>query len=606
MCGILGVISLNKDISCNVLEMLKPLQSRGPDGAKLKEIEPQRVYFGHTRLAIIDLTAAGDQPMTNEDGTLWLTFNGEIYNFLSLKSELIKKGHHFKSHSDGEVILHGYEEWGISCLDRLNGIFAFGIWDTKSKKLFLARDHVGVKPLYYCEIGQSLMFASQPKSLIQMPGFNRSVNIGSFADYLTYGYVPFKQSIFTGINKVPAAHYLLWENGVTKIERYWKLRYDPVISNFDEAVSAVRSQVEKSVRAQTMSDVPIGVFLSGGIDSSAVTAIANAQLPGRLASFTLGFDVAWKDERTYARKVSKHLSTTHHERVLDQSTVGNLLAIFSDIYDEPFFDSSGLATYYVADLAREKGIKVILAGDGGDELFAGYTRYYKEENSPLMQIPILNRFVNRPGLVKKFEQPLSTSEYFKKVGFLDASSRRELLGCQDQNDLSYFNAFYQASYPSVTGMQYLDFNTYLVEDILTKVDRASMYCGVEARVPLLDKELVELAFQIREDLHYQRGEKKAVFKSSVKHLLPGTILSNRKKGFSVPMSVWLKQGLQGQFDQFVLNGSLVQRNIISHKVATKLMGTGLQHYVWLLTAAELWARRWLEGLPVSDIRSLFK
>ena len=603
MCGILGQVGVENGLDpVAFTAMLDALKSRGPDGRQIQLFADGKAAFGHVRLAIIDLTDSGRQPMSNEDGSLWLTFNGEIYNFRELRKILEESGHIFKSHSDGEVILHAYEEWGTACLERFSGIFAFGIWDERRKLLFLARDQIGVKPLYYSASGATLQFASQLKALLAAPGYRKCVDPAAMDAYFAYGYVPYNRSIFVGINKLPPAHFLLWEDGKFRIERYWQLRYDPVIDDFELAVATVRKKLVEVVTAQLVSDVPVGIFLSGGIDSSAVTAMAKAESCQELTTFTIGFEQGKKDERRYARLVADELATRHHERALTHDAASRLLATYADVYDEPFYDNSGLATYFVANLAREHGIKVVLAGDGGDELFAGYKRYFTTSARELRRDSVLGRVAR----LLSFDGPqcceTPAEMYFRKVGLLDDRQRLALTGWHgDQEGTAYLAEYYCKQYPQVTAMQYVDFHTYLVEDILTKVDRASMYCGVEARVPLLDRSLVELAFQIDGRLHIRNGEKKAVLKAAICHLLPESILTARKQGFVVPMAHWMKEGLREAVARLVMDGSLVQHGLVSRRAAGKLLSDRHHHPAWQLAAAELWSRRWLDDCSVEDL-----
>jgi asparagine synthase (glutamine-hydrolysing) len=605
MCGILGIVGENSIQESEFLIMLKELKSRGPDGYHAKNFGVDTAMLGHARLSIIDLTENATQPMSNEDDSLWLTFNGEIYNFYELRIQLEKLGHVFKSKSDSEVILHAYEEWGVECLNRLNGIFAFGIWDNRLKKLFLARDHVGVKPLYYSNTDQSIQFASQVKSLIKAPGFIKKVDIDSLSEYFSYGYVGYDKSIFEGIHKLPPAHYLIWEeNKPLILKKFWQLEYNPIITDYKLAVKAIRDQLELSIKSQMVSDVPLGVFLSGGIDSSIVTSVAKQNSTKDLCSFTIGFDIASKDERIFAKIAADEFSTLHFEKILSQSFLNLLISKFSDIYDEPFYDSSGLATFFVSDFARENGMKVILAGDGGDELFAGYTRYFSSEANTS------GRYTKIKLLLKDFlmngsKNIYDIEEYYELVGFMDLNKRNRLLMRDDLNSNTFLlDKFYNPEFGNISSLQYVDFHTYLVEDILTKVDRASMYCGIEARVPFLDRKLVELAFQIKGDLHSQNGERKSILKAAARDLLPQSLMTTRKKGFSVPMANWMKDGLRSSAEKLILRGSLINRKIISESVAIEILKEGNFHEIWLLLSAELWSKRWLDDYEVDDIYKL--
>lgn len=600
MCGILGQVQDRGYIDEeSFVKMLTTLSSRGPDGRNWKMLNDNSVALGHCRLAIIDLSEAGRQPMVNEDGTVWLTFNGEIYNFRKLRSTLEGLGHRFSSLTDSEVIIHAYEEWGDSFVTRLRGIFAFGLWDSRLRRLFLARDHIGVKPLYYWSSGKSIVFASQPRAIVEMPGFRREIDMEAMDAYLAYGYIPYDKAIFSGIKKLPAAHFMVFEGGSSKVSRYWQLRYNPLISDFQEGVSAIREKLSEVVTAQLVSDVPIGVFLSGGVDSSTVTSLAHEQIKEDLTTFTIGFDQAWKDERAYARIIANKYHTIHRERVLSVKDGKHLLSLFADIYDEPFSDNSGLATYFVSDFTRKNGIKVILAGDGGDELFVGYRRYdsFNEMHGTgstwWNNVQRLFRSILTSSPRRK-DTPLES--YFGLIGVLSDRDRSELLMRKEiSRATELLQPFYLKEYPAVTAAQYIDLHTYLVDDILTKVDRASMSCGVEVRVPLLDYELVELAFQMDCGLQYRNNERKALLKSAVRHLLPGEILTTRKKGFGVPMSAWMNEGIRETAVRLVAEGCLVERGIFSREKIRNILTRKHHVPIWLLFAAELWARRWIEG-----------
>lgn len=608
MCGIVGQINTDRKVSIDHFErMLGSLRHRGPDGEHSEFLDGGFVAFGHTRLAIIDLSSAGRQPMTNEDGTIWLTFNGEIYNFVTLRNQLISKGHRFTSHTDSEVILHAYEEWGSTCLSKFEGIFSFGIWDSNKKRLFLARDHVGVKPLYYSDAGNMFCFASQPRAIVEREGFKRDVDLSAMDSYLSYGYVPNDECIFNGIKKLPPAHFLVLENGKVEISRYWKLSYQPQIDDFDEAVNAVRNALEGSVSSQMVSDVPVGVFLSGGIDSSGITSIAQKNYDQVINTFTIGFNETKKDERAYAQIVADSLKTKHHVDVLEQTDAMRILSRYPDVYDEPFYDNSFIPTYFVSELAKASQNKVILAGDGGDELFAGYKRYDFLEANFGSATHGFQRYLNHlHGKFGTLDQRVLKA-YFSKIGRLPQSKRSTLLpGHKTQSDTGYLRQLYQSGYPTVTAAQSIDFHSYLVEDILAKVDRASMACGIETRVPLLDRTFIELAFKINNSLQYRNGEKKAVLKAALEPFLPKEILSTRKKGFSAPLSSWLGASYQNVLADLVCKGSLVDRGIFSQKAATKIMNGKKHAHKWLLTCAELWSRKWLDKRDTSELTDLLK
>jgi asparagine synthase (glutamine-hydrolysing) len=465
--------------------MLETLASRGPDGAGTRFLADDALALGHQRLAIIDLSPAGAQPMCNEDGSIWLTFNGEIYNYRDLQKQLLAAGHRFRSDADSEVILHAYEEWGDDCIRELRGIFAFGIWDDRRRRLFLARDPLGVKPLYYWRSAAALVFASQPRAILAHPRFRADIDRGAFQNYLAYRYVPDDQAIFQGVKKLPAGHRLAFDAASLHIDCYWRPEYRPRVTRQDEAVELLREKLSRAVRAQMVSDVPLGVFLSGGVDSSTVAAIAASAQDAPLPTFTLGFDAPESDERPYARAANQAIGSTGSEDAMSFDQAVERIPRFVGIYDEPFFDHSGLPTHEVSRLARRNGVKVVLAGDGADELFAGY-RWYDD-------FPGISSAGWKRLLLGAPADPVAA--LFSRTGFLDAQRQRALLrDARHFDHLAIYRKFFRADVPLITALQLLDLRLFLVDDVLTKVDHASMACGVEVRVPFLDLEVVEAAF----------------------------------------------------------------------------------------------------------------
>jgi asparagine synthase (glutamine-hydrolysing) len=596
MCGIVGQIETEGSVDAGAFaRMLATLAARGPDGEGTRLLRGGRVALGHRRLAILDLSANGAQPMANEDETVWLTFNGEIYNFRELRKELEAEGHRFRSTSDSEVILHAYEEWGDSCVERLRGIFAFAIWDDRRERLLLARDRLGVKPLYYWLHESGLVFASQPRAILAHPRFRREIDADAFAHYLALRYVPGDRAIFAGMHKLPAAHRIAFDRKGLRRERYWQVRYAPVVRDGEEAVRLVRAKLDEAVRMQLVSDVPVGVFLSGGIDSSITAALATRALDRPLPSFTMGFDDARSDERRYARIASERIGTLPHEDVLTLESAIELLPEFAALHDEPFFDHSSLPTLAVSRLAQRHGVPVVLSGDGADELFAGYHWY--DDPAP---IPFWRRIAARARGGR--EDPIAA--HLRNMSPLgDGSAARILRAGTPCDPLRVFRSFDDRSAPRVTRLQLVDLQTFLVDDILLKVDHASMACGVEVRVPFLDHELVETAFSIDSALLFAQGERKALLKRAASSWLPAEILTPRKKGFSAPIDSWLRRELHAHAAQLLADGVLVSRGVLARDaVQGVLMGSHAAE-TWLLFAAELWAREWLEPASPS-IRDL--
>ena len=503
MCGIIGQINREGAVNSERFEgMLDTLRSRGPDGRGVVFLDQDRVAFGHRRLSIIDLSDAGSQPMSNQAGTIWLTFNGEIYNFLSLRQELEHRGYTFRSHTDSEVIIYAYEEWGIDCVHRFRGIFAFGIYDFRSDELFLARDHIGVKPLYHYYDRDVFIFASQPKAILQAEGFRAQIDPEAFSLYLAYGNVPADSSIFQGVKKLLPGHRLVLRDGKIETTCYWKLRYSPSITNREEAEKVITEKIRECVVAQSVSDVPIGTLLSGGVDSTILTGILVSSGHSALDTFTIGFEEEESDEREFARFVADAYRTIHHEELLLYETATAMLPDIMETYDEPFHLNGLFPMYAVSRLVQENHRKVVLGGDGGDELFAGYRWYDSFANSFKKQANNVASATDRlRGLFRRTSaqrDPLSV--FFHYNGFLDNTSQAAWAGpllrsvAADSDVFWPLRQQWHPEYPPVLAAQFMDFHCFLVDHCLCKVDRASMACGVEARVPLLDPELVSLIF----------------------------------------------------------------------------------------------------------------
>ncbi len=589
MCGILGQIETREPVDrAAFARMLATLAARGPDGEGTRIFCEGHVALGHRRLAIHDLSAQAAQPMPNEDASLWLCFNGEIYNFRELRKELESRGHRFRSQADSEVILHAYEEWGDDCVLRLRGIFAFGLWDDRRERLLLARDRLGVKPLYLWPHAGGLVFASQPRAILEHPRFRREVDAEAFAHYLAYRYVPGELAIWAGMQKLGAAQRLVWERGSLRRERYWQLHCAPSVQRADEAVELVRSKLEEALRLQLTSDVPLGVFLSGGIDSSAVAALASRALGRPIPSFTIGFDDPAADERPFARIASAAFGTQPHEQALSRDAARALLPAVAAAYDEPFFDPSSLPSLAVARLARAERVPVVLSGDGGDELFAGYRWYEPPARERAIGWRLAPRWLRDP-------QREFLARHFARVSPLGPRGVPELLAATPGFDpLAFLRRLDRPGLPRVTRLQLLDLQSFLVDDVLLKVDHASMASGVEVRVPLLDHELVEAVFSIESSLLFAGGERKALFKRAAASWLPRELLTPRKQGFGLPLAGWLRGGLRAEIAAALSDSVLVARGLVpAHAVARVLGGSALPP-LWLLFAAELWARHWLE------------
>jgi len=591
--------------------MRDTLTHRGPDGAG--EFLAEGVGLAHRRLSIIDL-AGGTQPMENEDGSLVLTFNGEIYNYLELKPDLERRGHRFRTTSDTEVILHLYEERGPACVDALNGMFAFALWDKRQRRLLLARDRLGKKPLYYQESGASLIFASELKALRQHPRVHPRVAPAALDDYLAYGYVPDDGCILEGVRKLPPGCILCWENGTARVERYWEVEFAEATGP-DEAtwLEELEDLLRQAIRIRLRSDVPLGVFLSGGVDSSAIAALASSESAGRVKTFSIGFDERDYDELAYARLIAERYGTDHHELIVRDHDLSVLPELVHHL-DEPFADPSALPTYYVCREAR-KHVTVCLSGDGGDEVFAGYTRYQQAQRHGrwdcLRGIGVGKLCGVVSGLVPRAVPGRGTLErlaaqgaqrYALQVGIFSASERRELLS-EDlqptvQPDGALFAPYFTPDVERdlVTRLQHADQKTYLPDDILMKVDRMSMQNSLEVRAPLLDYRVVEFANSIPSTLKLPDGRLKGLLKKMLAPHLPAAVLGRRKMGFGIPIKHWFRGSRKRYAHELLLSSDARSRNWLDPQAVARLLrdhesgGRDLSQKVWALVALEYWCR----------------
>ena len=592
MCGITGIFDLRdrQPINRSLLEAMNETQfHRGPDEGGV-HLEPG-VGLAHRRLSIIDLSG-GQQPLFNEDETVVVTYNGEIYNFPELTAELQQAGHRFRSHCDTEVIVHAWEEWGEACVQRFRGMFAFAVWDRNRDTLFLARDRLGVKPLYYSALADGhLIFGSELKALMAHPGMPREMDPHAVEDYFAFGYVPEPRSIFRGVHKLPPGHTLTVRRGqgnLSEPREYWDIPFgDSGVADATNAAEELTARLREAVDVRMVAEVPLGAFLSGGVDSSAVVAMMAGLSDDPVRTSSIGFADPAYDESRYARMVAERYHTDHRTQEVDPDDFA-LLDRLSGLYDEPFADSSALPTYRVCEQARQQ-VVVALSGDGGDENLAGYRRYRHHLAEERLRAPLplgLRRAVfgtlarwypkadwaPRPFRARATFQALardSVEGYFQGVSILRDDLRAHLFSPAFRRSLQGYSAVevlrrHAARAPTehpLSLVQYLDMKTYLPGDILTKVDRASMAHSLEVRVPLLDHQLVEWTSGLPPDLKLRGTEGKYVLKKAMEPYLPEEILYRRKKGFAVPVAEWFRGPLRERMRAQVLGPRIADSGI---------------------------------------------
>ena len=630
MCGICGIYNFNGQAvnKVSLEKMNHTLVHRGPDGEGY--YFEKNIGLGHRRLSIIDLEG-GKQPMGNEDGSIQVVFNGEIYNFLELKKELEAKGYRFRTRSDTETIIYGYEEWGEDFVQKLRGMFAIALWDSRNQKILLIRDRIGKKPLYYYLGKDRILFASELKALILDKSIPKEIDPIALDSYLSFGYVPSPLSILKSIRKLPPAHIAVCRQGDFCVRQYWHLDMESEASprSEEEVLEELRTLFNEAVRLRLISDVPLGAFLSGGVDSSAVVA-SMAGLVGKdpVKTATIGFSDKRFDEIEYARVVAEQYQTDHTEFVVNPDALEVLEEIVWHL-DEPFADASAIPTYYVSKMARQK-VTVALSGDGGDETFAGYVnRYYMNrfEDSirrklpgflkhnilgPMGEIYPKADFLPRPFRLKRFLSNLSHTfeqAYFRDMSFYFLPEMKEKLYRPDfKSAIKGFDAFnilgdhFKLNQNSdiTTRAQYVDIKSYLPEDILVKVDRMSMAHSLEVRAPILDHKLIEYVGSLPSALKLKGKESKYIFKKMLEDRLPQNILYRKKQGFSIPLAVWLKGEMKDFVEETLFSNKAESNSYFNSEYIRGLWqghSSGRQDYaypLWGLMMFELWQRQYLK------------
>ena len=623
MCGIAGYVSERVRDGTRILERMNQVMiHRGPDDAGIYVNGTHGL--GMRRLSIIDV-AGGSQPIWNEDHTIGLVFNGEIYNFHELREELEKKGHRFSSHSDTEVIVHLYEEEGIECLKRLNGMFAFALFDQKQEQLFLARDRMGEKPLHYYHHNGEFVFASEIKSILTFPGVSTRLNLEALNLYLGYEYIPAPYTIYENINKLEPAHYLLLKKGELSIRPYWRPSFLRGKSlPFDEAVEQLRERIKKSVAMRTMSDVPLGAFLSGGIDSSLVTAFLTQSSSKRVKTFNVSFEDPSFDESRQAREVAQFLGTDHHEERLTPQNMLQILPEMIQIMDEPFADASAIPTYLLSRFTR-KEVTVALSGDGGDELFYGYPTYQAHQiarwlprwlSQPAKKIadwlPVSDDNISFDFKFRRFTAGLeyeSPARHQIWLGSFEPAQKKQLLSQEtsqalaEKDDFDLVQKYWEScdSQDEWDRLCYTDMRFYLQDDILLKVDRMSMAHSLEVRAPYLDHELVEFVCSLKPDLKLKGFTTKFILKEAAKGLIPEKIIRRSKKGFGIPVAKWIKSDLKEIFTDTLSEKKILEEGLFNPAYVQQLLSEHLNHQhdhrklLWTLFVFESWRTRTYEN-----------
>jgi len=634
MCGICGKLTTDgKPVDEGLLrKMSSVLSHRGPDDEGVY-ISAQHagigshvnIGLGHRRLSIIDLSEAGRQPMSNEDKTIWMVFNGEIYNFQSLRAELESKGHRFHSRTDTEAIIHLYEEEGIDAVKRLVGMFAFAIWDERKQSLILCRDHIGIKPLVYSWDGNSLSFASEIKGLLQDPDVKREMDWDALSLYLTLNYIPAPYTIFKNIKKLKPGHILVFQNGEVREEAYWNIEPKPRENSTEKDFTARKHELfktmEEAVRMQMIADVPLGAFLSGGIDSSIVVGLMARNSSRPVETYSIGYkDMPLFDETDYARDVALFNQTDHHEIKLGAGDIMEAIPQVLASFDEPFGDSSAVPTFVVSRETR-KGVKVALSGDGGDELFAGYRMYKGEEWYGRYRL--IPSFI-RKNLIEPYFMSLSDSRDEKLSDYI-RRSKKFIRGAKDTFAERFFtwneifsrdlrdmilhtsktvdqelgiklmaSRLNELQNDHINSMLYADLKESLPGDMLKKVDAMSMFHSLEVRVPILDHRVCELAFSMRGDWKLRNGKSKYVLVDTFKDILPPSLHDRPKWGFEMPISKWLKTDLKYLIEEYLSKDVVMRQGIFNYAVIQELVSNLISSRVdtswqiWNLIVFQVW------------------
>jgi asparagine synthase (glutamine-hydrolysing) len=635
MCGISGFVDFSKTSTQPILEkMNRMLAHRGPDGEGygLYETEKASIGFGHRRLSIIDLSEGGSQPKTFQN--LHITFNGEIYNYEEIKKELANKGHFFESHSDTEVVLHAYKEWGSAALQKFIGMFAFAIYDETNQKIFACRDRAGVKPFFYYQKEGLFLFGSELKALVQHPNFIKEINLDAAAAFMQFGVVPTPHCIFKHAHKLKPGHFLELniKNNELSTQQYWNV-YDaynkPTLKiDLPEAIEETEKLLVSAFNYRMVSDVPVGVFLSGGYDSSCVTALLQKDKTEKIKTFTIGVPDAGLNEAPYAKDIAAHLGTDHTEYYCTEKEALEIVPQLPFFYDEPFADSSAIPTTLVSRVAREK-VTVALSADAGDEIFAGYNRYDymmrygKKLNSipgflrktasgimnaiPADSIPILNKKYLFHSRYEKLKMLLKNpSEQNILMSLTSAMNEDDLADLFKTSIIKLPTAFDSKelkteNHSTLAYMMAIDYQTYLLDDILQKVDRATMSVSLEGREPFLDQRIIEWAAQLPMEYKYNNGNKKFIIKEIVHKYLPKSIMDRPKMGFGIPIATWLQNDLKQYVDKYFDEAFVIKQNIFNNNEIQRIKKSFYDgkieraEKIWYLLMFQMWYDKWMNN-----------
>jgi len=626
MCGIAGKVDFTGALvpESAIRRMCDTIIHRGPDAAGFYT-QPY-IGLGERRLSIIDLSEQANPPLSNEDNSTWIVFNGEIYNFRELRSQLMEEGHTFRTKGDTEVILHLYEKYGTECLKQLRGMFAFAIWDSKKRLLFAARDRLGKKPFFYSRTPTSFIFGSAISAITVDPSVSVSPDFGALDSYLTYQYVPSPRTAFADVFKLPPAHYLLCDTkGNLRVEKYWSPPgREKTTAAEDEITAELMRLLRESVRMRLISDVPLGVFLSGGIDSGTVTAMMAAESSGPVKTFSIGFEDEGFNELPYARKVAERYATDHHEFVV-KPAAADILPLLIKYYGEPFADSSAIPTYYVSKIAREQ-ITVALSGDGGDENFSGYEHYQHTERWRKVDFVPLQVRLKVSGVMQAALGVLPYGNRTSKMirgwhmvgSSLPERYRTELSIVKDQEKRASYTPYFRSllnggngtarlqdppwdnSMDSLNWMARHDLLHYLPDCLMVKTDVASMANSLEVRCPLLDHQLVEFAATIPSSLKRNSRGGKAILRRAIRSLLPTEVLHRRKTGFGVPLAKWLRTDLAGMLRETLLDERSAKRGLFQQGFLKRMIDEHLvqtrdwSNRLWAILFLELWFREYVD------------